>query len=89
MGYWTGPTEYTYIPPTYVADPTLTTTLTPYTLWRKKKQAEDAARMAAIVDAWKLDHAQAEKGRERVWSLSTTASDHAPAIGANGGDWYA
>jgi hypothetical protein len=51
-----------------------------YTLWREEKQAQDAARMAKIVDAWKLDRARAV-GRERGWSLEAT--------GPSGGDWYA
>jgi hypothetical protein len=50
-----------------------------YTLWREQKQAQDAARMAKIVDAWKLDRARV--GRERAWSLEAT--------GPSGGDWYA
>ena len=52
-----------------------------YTLWREQKQAKDAARMATIVDAWKLDRARAAGGRERAWSLEAT--------GPSGGDWYA
>jgi hypothetical protein len=51
-----------------------------YSLWREQKQAKDAARMATIVDAWKLDRARAA-GRERGWSLEAT--------GPSGGDWYA
>jgi hypothetical protein len=51
-----------------------------YALWREEKQASDAARMAKIVDAWKLDRARAV-GRERGWSLEAT--------GPSGGDWYA
>jgi len=50
-----------------------------YTLWREERQAQDAARMARVVDAWKLDRARA--GRERGWSLEAT--------GPSGGDWYA
>jgi hypothetical protein len=48
-----------------------------YSLWREEKQAHDAARMAKIVDAWKLDRSRA-MGRERGWSLEAT--------GPNGGD---
>jgi hypothetical protein len=51
-----------------------------YTLWREEKQAKDAARMAKITEAWKLDRAKAA-GRERAWSLEAT--------GPSGGDWYA
>jgi hypothetical protein len=51
-----------------------------YALWREEKQAQDATRMAKIVDAWKLDRARAV-GRERGWSLEAT--------GPSGGDWYA
>ena len=54
MGYGspaTGPTEYLYMPPRLPAGPTLTTTLTPYTLSREQKQAEDAERLAL---SWKV-----------------------------------
>jgi hypothetical protein len=51
-----------------------------YALWREQKQAQDAARMAKIVDEWKLDRSRA-MGRERGWSLEAT--------GPSSGDWYA